>query len=110
MYACVVKLASGQKMTSRSARVRIHEGRSKPRIQHRPVDHEVSKGETIRLSCGAVGFPKPTYAWYKDGGRLSNAHDRFEVCKGNNSLSCQVLSENEGVILLSFRSITKGFL
>jgi len=40
---------------------------------------EVKKGETIRLNCGAVGFPPPVFAWYKDGGRLSVAHDRYEM-------------------------------
>ena len=39
----------------------------------------VSKGETIRLDCKASGYPSPEYSWFKDGGRLSNAHDRFTV-------------------------------
>ena len=45
----------------------------------RPTYTEVVKGGVIRLSCGASGFPKPTFEWYRDGGQLSNAHDRFEV-------------------------------
>ena len=74
--------------------------RSKPKIKHRyflpqyyclkticnfaapifrPSYTEVRKGETIRLVCGAEGFPTPTSVWYRDGGRLSNAHDRYEV-------------------------------
>ena len=39
----------------------------------------MTKGDVIRLPCGASGFPRPTFAWFKDGGRLSNAHDRFTV-------------------------------
>ena len=45
----------------------------------RPTRAEVKKGQTIRLNCKATGFPKPNYAWYKDGGRLSSFHDRFRV-------------------------------
>ena len=45
----------------------------------RPHRVEVKKGQTIRLNCKATGFPKPNYAWYKDGGRLSSFHDRFRV-------------------------------
>ena len=46
---------------------------------HRPNRVVVKKGQTIRLNCKATGFPKPTYAWYKNGGRLSSSHDRFKV-------------------------------
>ena len=46
---------------------------------NRPSRKEVKKGQTIRLNCKATGFPKPHYAWYKDGGRLSSFHDRFRV-------------------------------
>ena len=53
----------------------------KPTITNRPETTEVTKGDVIRLPCGAAGFPKPTFAWFKDGGRLSNAHDRFKVQK-----------------------------
>ena len=52
---------------------------SKPSITDRPETTEVTKGDVIRLPCGASGFPRPTFAWFKDGGRLSNAHDRFTV-------------------------------
>ena len=37
------------------------------------------KGETITLECLASGFPLPTFAWYKDGGRLSTAHSRYKI-------------------------------
>ena len=40
-------------------------------------DHRVVVGEKIVLDCLASGYPPPTYSWYKDGGRLSPAHDRF---------------------------------
>jgi hypothetical protein len=52
---------------------------SKPKITNRPDTTKVAKGDEIRLGCGATGFPKPSFAWFKDGGRLSNAHDRFHV-------------------------------
>ena len=52
---------------------------SKPTIADRPETAEVTKGDVIRLPCGASGFPRPTFAWFKDGGRLSNAHDRFKA-------------------------------
>ncbi len=48
-----------------------------------PVQSEVRKGETIVLSCGASGFPEPTYEWYRDGGRLSSAHSRYKVIQLN---------------------------
>ena len=41
--------------------------------------HRVVVGEKIVLDCLASGYPPPTYSWYKDGGRLSPAHDRFMV-------------------------------
>ena len=48
-------------------------------VSNRPSRIEVKKGQAIRLNCKATGFPKPHYAWYKDGGRLSSFHDRFRV-------------------------------
>ena len=45
----------------------------------RPIQTEVRKGETIILSCGASGFPDPTYEWFRDGGRLSSAHSRYKA-------------------------------
>ncbi len=71
-------------LLSRSGRLLVvpsRQQRGKPRITHRPSYTEVKKGETIRLPCGADGFPPPSYAWYKDGGRLSNAHDRYQVSR-----------------------------
>ncbi|XP_059088461.1 peroxidasin-like isoform X1 [Tigriopus californicus] len=78
LYECVAKSEQGE-ITSRSARVRYYQQRAKPSITHRPVYTEVTKGGEIRLSCAAEGFPRPTFEWYKDGGRLSNAHDRFKI-------------------------------
>ena len=74
IYKCHV---SG--LTSRPARIRFYQGRAKPTIVHSPTQTNVEKGSTIRLNCVAAGFPRPSYAWYKDGGRLSTAHSRFKV-------------------------------
>ncbi len=78
VYQCQVKWNQGS-LRSRKARVRYFRGRARPKIVHRPVHAEVEKGATITLNCGASGFPEPTFAWYKDGGRLSTAHSRFKV-------------------------------
>ena len=43
---------------------------------HRPLMARVIRGQRIVLDCLASGYPAPTYSWYKDGGRLSSAHDR----------------------------------
>ena len=45
------------------------------------TQHRVVVGGQIVLDCLASGYPPPTYSWYKDGGRLSPAHDRFNLCK-----------------------------
>lgn len=74
IYQCHVASIS-----SRPARVRFYRGRAKPSIVHSPIHSEVEKGSTIILDCGASGFPRPTFAWYKDGGRLSTAHDRYKI-------------------------------
>ena len=37
------------------------------------------RGAHLVLDCLAAGHPPPSTAWYKDGGRLSPAHDRFTV-------------------------------
>ena len=66
-------------LVSRSARIRFYRGRAKPAIVHTPQHTEEEKGSTIRLNCVSSGFPRPTFAWYKDGGRLSTAHSRFKV-------------------------------
>ena len=44
---------------------------------HRPLMSRVVRGQRIVLDCLASGYPPPTYSWYKDGGRLSSAHDRW---------------------------------
>lgn len=75
----VYKCHYSDQLTSRPARVRFYQGRSKPTILHSPTHSEVEKGSTIRLNCVANGFPKPTFAWYKDGGRLSTAHSRYKI-------------------------------
>ena len=46
---------------------------------HRPLYTTVVRGDLIVLNCLAIGYPPPTYSWYKDGGRLSPAHDRFNI-------------------------------
>jgi peroxidase len=67
-------------LKSRSARVRFYRGRAKPTIIHSPASQtDVEKGQTIRLSCVAGGFPRPSFAWFKDGGRLSSAHSRYKI-------------------------------
>ena len=38
----------------------------KPFIRYEPKDVTVSSGEEIRLSCGVMGYPKPTVTWFKD--------------------------------------------
>ena len=49
-----------------------------PVITHRPVNTRVTRGHKIVLDCFSPGqIPPPEYAWYKDGGRLSDAHDRY---------------------------------
>ena len=53
--------------------------KEKPQITHRPLYTTVVRGDLIVLDCLAVGYPPPTYSWYKDGGRLSPAHDRFNL-------------------------------
>ena len=54
-------------------------GRAKPSITHSPRHTEIEKGNRITLDCGASGFPYPSFSWYKDGGRLSNAHSRYKI-------------------------------
>ena len=64
---------------SRQARLTVHARKEKPQITHRPLYTTVVRGDIIVLNCLAVGYPPPTYSWYKDGGRLSPAHDRFNI-------------------------------
>ena len=67
-------------IVSRRARVRFYRGRAKPVILQSPAEMtEVEKGSSIRLGCIASGFPRPLFAWYKDGGRLSTAHSRYTI-------------------------------
>jgi len=91
-YRC--QYGSAPPLWSRRARLVVVQRREKPRITHRsgecphghnrmifprPMNVEVPKGSTVRLSCGAIAFPPPVHTWFKDGGRLSSAHDRYEV-------------------------------
>ena len=46
-----------------------------------PTHDRVVVGELIVLDCLASGYPPPAYSWYKDGGRLSPAHDRSNLCQ-----------------------------
>ena len=66
-------------MQSRQARLTVHARKEKPQITHRPLYTTVVRGDLIVLNCLAIGYPPPTYSWYKDGGRLSPAHDRFNI-------------------------------
>ena len=72
-------------MQSRQARLTVGQSKEKPQIRHRPLHTSVVRGDIIVLDCLAVGYPPPTYSWYKDGGRLSPAHDRFNIA-ANGSL------------------------
>ena len=79
-YQCHASAGQGQEvLSSRRARVRFYRGRAKPVILQSPTQTEVEKGSTIRLECVASGFPRPLFAWYKDGGRLSTAHSRYKI-------------------------------
>ena len=82
-YQC--QAGTGQRaIESRKARVRLYRGRAKPIILRSPVETEVEKGDSITLECVASGFPRPFFAWYKDGGRLSTAHSRYKVLNEKN--------------------------
>ena len=83
-YYCRVTTNIGS-LQSRHASLSVLERKRKPEISHRPVQTRVVRGDKIVLDCLASGYPPPTYAWYKDGGRLSSAHDRFNLAS-NGSL------------------------
>ncbi len=90
--AAVVKVAASSAVATPNLRSSASASSSlpryaKPRITNRPKTTEVTKGETIRLSCGPIGFPTPTFSWFKDGGRLSSAHDRFHVKRKSENVS-----------------------
>ena len=38
----------------------------KPFIRYEPQDVTVSSGKEIKLTCGVMGYPRPTVTWYKD--------------------------------------------
>ena len=77
-YQCTASSLSGS-VTSRQSRLVYRRTRVRPVIVSRPVSAQVKRGETIRLNCKATGYPDPDYSWFKDGGQLSEFHDRFEV-------------------------------
>ncbi|XP_023320819.1 peroxidasin homolog isoform X2 [Eurytemora carolleeae] len=86
VYACtVVDEDSLERIVSAPAILNVEGRTEKPRISHRPVKTTVHIGELIVLDCLASGYPPPFYTWYKDGGRLSAAHDRFTLAE-NGSL------------------------
>jgi len=87
VYACTVIDQSGSTV-SRPAILSVQGRTEKPRISHRPVRTSVKVGELIVLDCLARGYPPPHYTWYKDGGQLSPAHDRFYLAQ-NGSLIIQ---------------------
>ena len=66
-------------MQSRQAAVVVEASQAQPRITHRPTTTKVVVGERIVVDCLASGYPPPAYSWYKDGGRLSPAHDRSHL-------------------------------
>ena len=75
-YACRLETGIGS-VQSRQAELTVEEGEQQPRITHRPRTATVTIGSRIVLDCLASGYPPPTHSWYKDGGRLSPAHNRF---------------------------------
>ena len=77
-YYCRVTSSVGT-VQSREARLTVRERQERPEILHRPLQTRVVRGQRIVLDCLASGYPPPTYAWYKDGGRLSPAHDRRDL-------------------------------
>lgn len=46
-----------------------------PRIVEQPPDLLVSRGEPATLPCRAEGRPRPHIEWYKNGARVSTAHE-----------------------------------
>ena len=77
-YYCRVSTSVGT-VQSREALVTVRQSQQRPEITHRPLQTRVLRGESIVLDCLASGYPPPSYSWYKDGGRLSAAHDRYTV-------------------------------
>jgi len=78
LYVCTVSDQTGITV-SRPATLGVQDRTQKPRISHRPLRATVRVGDLIVLDCLASGYPPPQYTWYKDGGRLSPAHDRFTL-------------------------------
>lgn len=77
-FRCVATSPQGQ-IVSAKATLTLRQRRSRPVIVAGPTFVQVKKGETIRLNCKAQGHPNPRYLWFKDGGQLSQSHDRFTV-------------------------------
>lgn len=51
-------------------------------IKTPPTFVEVLLGDSLTLSCGAHGNPRPTVVWHKDDSRIEK-HEKIKVSRNN---------------------------
>ncbi len=73
----------------------IHFFTAPPSFTRAPKNQTALDGETVTLECVAAGYPPPTIAWHKDGGRLPSDGRHFVLPSGTLRILF-VKEENEG--------------
>lgn len=77
VYECMAKSPVGE-AKSRSAKMIYNKRSTKPSFIKVPEDVAASVGETIRLTCSAVGNPRPDILWTKDDIPIQQS-DKFQI-------------------------------
>nr|KAI8744128.1 contactin-3-like [Biomphalaria glabrata] len=92
-YTCIVK---GDKNSSNKT---LHLSlKSRPYFPYPMRNQHLDAGMSFTWTCGAIGYPLPTYTWYKNGVRLtSDSGDGIKVHRNTLTISNVTLGRHEGV-------------
>jgi len=68
---------------------------SAPRITVKPSDVSYGEGETARMQCQTVGFPRPSIVWYKNDVLVPRADPRLTLDPGSGALVLSDLKNSD---------------
>lgn len=78
-------------------------------FQTRPKDTVATTESTVVLECVALGYPKPSITWLKDGFEISPGQNGYSILGQGNLMIKSVAVSHAGTYTCRASQITRSF-